>query len=116
MQIRRGDIFFANLDPVIGSEQGGNRPVLIIQNDVGNLHSSTVIIVPLTSRIKKRMSTHVSITLNGCPNVVLGEQMRTISKSRLRDRVGRLNKYDMSKVNYAIQGTGTSASLKFGTS
>lgn len=91
MQIRRGDIFFANLDPVIGSEQGGNRPVLVIQNDVGNLYSTTVVVVPLTSREKKKLSTHVPITLNGCRNVVLGEQMRTISKSRLQDRIVNVN-------------------------
>ena len=103
MQIRRGDVFFADLDPVIGSEQGGNRPVLVIQNDVGNIYSPTIVIVPLTTRMKKKLSTHVPIILNGCPNVVLGEQMRTISKSRLQDRIGRLSKQDMCKVNYAIQ-------------
>ena len=85
--IKRGDIFYADLNPVIGSEQGGVRPVLITQNDVGNAHSPTVVTVPLTTKLQKsRMPTHVRIPKNGgldADSLVLAEQIRTIDRSRL---------------------------------
>lgn len=88
IRILRGQMYYANLDPVIGSEQGGNRPVLIIQNNVGNRHSPTVIVAPITSQLKKRrLPTHIGIPpYFGLPeqSMALLEQIRTIDKSRLR--------------------------------
>ena len=90
----RGEIFYADLDPVVGSEQNGYRPVLIVQNDVGNLHSPTVIIAPITSRkgAKATLPTHVFIQTDMLkfPSVVLLEQLRTIDKRRLLERIGKL--------------------------
>ncbi|MGL6199515.1 MAG: type II toxin-antitoxin system PemK/MazF family toxin [Lachnospiraceae bacterium] len=108
MQIRRGDIFYANLDPVVGSEQGGIRPVLIIQNDVGNKHSPTVICAAVTSKMNKaKLPTHVEINANRYQieknSVILLEQIRTIDKQRLKDFVCRVDTGLMRKVDEALK-------------
>ena len=105
--VRRGDIYFADLSPVVGSEQGGMRPVLIIQNDTGNRHSPTVIAAAITSQTgKARLPTHISLSAKSCglsrDSVILLEQVRTIDKSRLRERMGRLDEPMMSQVDGAI--------------
>ena len=105
--VRRGDIYFADLSPVVGSEQGGMRPVLIIQNDTGNRHSPTVIAAAITSQTgKARLPTHISLSAKSCglsrDSVILLEQVRTIDKSRLRARMGRLDEPMMSQVDGAI--------------
>ena len=96
MQIRRGDIYYADLSPVVGSEQGGVRPVLVIQNDVGNRHSPTVICAAITSRMNKaKLPTHVEIDAKRYrivkDSVVLLEQIRTIDKKRLKEKICHLN-------------------------
>ena len=105
-EILRGDVFRADLSPVRGSEQGGARPVLVIQNNLGNLHSPTVIIAPITSKLKKnKLPTHVSLPSgNGLParSMVLLEQIRTIDKRRLREHMGRVGPDMMEKVDNAI--------------
>ncbi|MHA8110661.1 type II toxin-antitoxin system PemK/MazF family toxin [Lactobacillaceae bacterium Melli_B4] len=106
--VKRGDIFYADLSPVVGSEQGGVRPVLIIQNNIGNHYSPTVIVAAITARISKpKMPTHVGIKANQSDiekdSVILLEQIRTIDKQRLNDRVAHLNKYLMKKVDTALQ-------------
>ena len=105
--VRRGDIYFADLSPVVGSEQGGMRPVLIVQNDTGNRHSPTVIAAAITSQTgKARLPTHIELSARGCglsrDSVSLLEQIRTIDKSRLRERMGRLDEATMQAVNNAI--------------
>ncbi|MBQ4580260.1 MAG: type II toxin-antitoxin system PemK/MazF family toxin [Clostridia bacterium] len=105
--MKRGDIYRADLDPVIGSEQGGVRPVLIIQNDAGNLHSPTVIVAAITSRKKKaQLPVHVTITAaeSGLPadSVVLTEQVRTLEKSRLSRFLGRLPEDAMARIDAAL--------------
>jgi len=105
--IRRGDIFYADLSPVIGSEQGGVRPVLIVQNDVGNKYSPTVIAAAITSQVNKsRLPTHIPITSNNIglqkDSVVLLEQIRTIDKKRLKEKMGHLDDEIMNKINEAI--------------
>ena len=107
MVIKRGDIFYADLRPVVGSEQGGIRPVLIIQNDVGNKYSPTVIAAAITSRINKaKMPTHIELSAKeyglNKDSVVLLEQIRTIDKKRLREKIGRLDDALMEKVNDAL--------------
>ena len=107
MQIRRGDIYYADLSPVVGSEQGGVRPVLVIQNDVGNRHSPTVICAAITSRMNKaKLPTHVEIDAKRYrivkDSVVLLEQIRTIDKQRLKDYVCRVDKELMRKVDEAL--------------
>ncbi len=107
MIIRRGDIFYADLSPVIGSEQGGVRPVLIIQNDIGNKYSPTVIIAAITSQINKaKLPTHVEIDSStyGLPkdSVVLLEQIRTIDKRRFIEKICRLDEDMMLKINEAL--------------
>ena len=107
MIIRRGDIYYADLRPVVGSEQGGIRPVLIIQNDVGNRHSPTVICAAITSQMNKaRLPTHIELvgpTVGLTKNsVVLLEQVRTIDKKRLREHMGHLDEDMMNKVDDAI--------------
>ena len=98
--VKRGDIYYADLSPVVGSEQGGMRPVLIVQNDTGNRHSPTVIAAAITSQMgKARLPTHIQ--LQG-QSVILLEQIRTIDKSRLRERMGRLDENTMSAVDSAI--------------
>lgn len=108
MIIKRGDIFYADLSPVIGSEQGGIRPVLIIQNNLGNKHSPTVIVAAVTSRINKaKLPTHVEICAKGYglikDSVVLIEQIRTIDKKRLKEKIGHLDSRLMSEVDLAIE-------------
>ena len=104
--IKRGEIYYADLSPVIGSEQGGTRPVLIVQNDVGNRFSPTVIAAAITSQKKSRLPTHVDINgdLYGLDknSVVLLEQIRTIDKRRLGERVGRLSNKTMKAVEQSI--------------
>ena len=105
--VKRGEIYFADLSPVIGSEQGGMRPVLIVQNDTGNKHSPTVIAAAITSRIgKARLPTHIELSANAVglnkDSVVLLEQIRTLDKSRLRDFMGRLDDKTMTAVDSAI--------------
>ena len=107
MVVKRGDIFYADLRPVVGSEQGGIRPVLIIQNDTGNRHSPTVICAAITSRQNKaKLPTHVEIDSMKYDivkdSVILLEQLRTIDKSRLRERIGTLNQELMPDVNEAL--------------
>ena len=107
MQIKRGDIFYADLSPVVGSEQGGIRPVLIIQNDVGNRHSPTVICAAITSRMNKaKLPTHVEISAKDYgivkDSVILLEQIKTIDKQRLRDYVCRADQKLMDKVDEAL--------------
>lgn len=108
VQVRRGDIFYADLSPVVGSEQGGIRPVLIIQNDVGNRHSPTVICASITSRMNKaKLPTHVEIDASKYQivknSVILLEQIRTIDKQRLKDMVCHLDKEIMNKVDEALK-------------
>ena len=108
MQVKRGDIYYADLSPVVGSEQGGIRPVLIIQNDVGNRHSPTVICAAITSRMNKaKLPTRVEIDARRYHivknSVVLLEQIRTIDKQRLRDLVCHLDEEIMNKVDEAIR-------------
>lgn len=105
--VRRGDIYYADLSPVVGSEQGGMRPVLIIQNDTGNRHSPTVIAAAITSQTgKANLPTHISLVARSCgltrDSVILLEQVRTLDKSRLRERMGRLDEPAMHQVDNAI--------------
>ncbi|HJA63938.1 MAG TPA: type II toxin-antitoxin system PemK/MazF family toxin [Candidatus Intestinimonas stercoravium] len=105
--VKRGDIFYADLSPVVGSEQGGVRPVLIIQNDTGNRHSPTVIAAAITSQTgKAKLPTHIELAaMNyGLPkeSVVLLEQIRTLDKKRLREKMGRLDEKAMHQVDTAI--------------
>ena len=105
--VRRGDIYYADLSPVVGSEQGGMRPVLIIQNDTGNRHSPTVIAAAITSQTgKANLPTHISLAERSCglkrDSVILLEQVRTLDKSRLRERMGRLDEPAMHQVDSAI--------------
>ena len=107
MNIKRGDIYYADLSPVVGSEQGGLRPVLIIQNDVGNRYSPTVIAAAITSRMgKNRLPTHIDIHADKVglakDSVVLLEQIRTLDKRRLKEKMGRLDDSMMDAVNTAI--------------
>jgi len=106
-QIRRGDIFYADLSPVVGSEQGGIRPVLIVQNDVGNKHSPTVIAAAITSQTNKaRLPTHIELTGQTCglsrDSVVLLEQIRTIDKKRLKEHMGRIDDGLMTRIDGAL--------------
>ncbi len=105
--VKRGDIFYADLSPVVGSEQGGMRPVLIVQNDTGNKHSPTVIAAAITSQIgKARLPTHIELEAQSYglsrDSVVLLEQIRTIDKSRLRERMGKVDDKLMTRVDNAI--------------
>ena len=113
--MKRGDIYYADLRPVIGSEQGGVRPVLIIQNDVGNKHSPTVICAAITSRMNKaKLPTHIELNANKYDmvkdSVILLEQLRTIDKKRLKDRVCHLDQEIMKEVNLGLK-----VSLELGT-
>ena len=120
MIVKRGDIFYADLSPVVGSEQGGIRPVLVVQNDVGNKYSPTIIVAAVTSRINKaKLPTHVEIDAvnNGLTkdSVVLLEQLRTIDKRRLKERIGTLaqelipNVDEALSVSLGITNTATNA-------
>ena len=107
MLIRRGDIYYADLSPVVGSEQGGTRPVLIIQNDIGNQYSPTTIVAAITSRIKRaKLPTHVELSAARYrleyDSVVLLEQIRTIDKQRLRDKIAHLDEEAMARVDRAL--------------
>ena len=106
MKVKRGDIFYADLSPVVGSEQGGVRPVLVVQNDIGNKYSPTVIIAAITSQMNKvKLPTHVEVSAEfGLPknSVVLLEQIRTIDKKRLREKVGFTDEFFMKKVDEAL--------------
>lgn len=107
MKIRRGDIFYADLSPVIGSEQDGIRPIVVIQNDVGNRFSPTIIGIAITSKEKAKMPTHLEIdgTKYGLEkdSVILAEQIRTLDKSRLKEKVGKLDKDTLEKLKKAIE-------------
>lgn len=108
MLVRRGDIFYAQLNPVIGSEQGGTRPVLVVQNNIGNQYSPTTIVAAITSQIlKAKLPTHVEIPAEKSglerDSVILTEQVRTIDKSRLKQKVAFLDEEIMLKVNKAIE-------------
>ena len=107
LNIKRGDIFYADLSPVVGSEQGGVRPVLIVQNDVGNKYSPTVIAAAITSQqFKTRMPTHISVEADVCglskDSVVLLEQIRTLDKKRLREKMGNLPETEMNRIDDAL--------------
>lgn len=119
VSIKRGDIYYADLSPVVGSEQGGLRPVLIVQNDVGNRHSPTVIAAAITSRMgKTKLPTHIDIHADRVgltrDSVVLLEQIRTIDKQRLREKMGHLDEEMMGAVNDAL-GVSFGLSLPGGT-
>jgi len=104
--IKRGDIFYADLNPSVGSEQGGVRPVLIIQNNIGNLHSPTVVVAPITSAQKRRLPVHTKVPrFHGLykDSVVLAEQIRTIDKRRLRSYIGSLDSDAMKQVDQIIK-------------
>ncbi len=112
--VKRGEIYYADLSPVVGSEQGGVRPVLIVQNDVGNKYSPTVIAAAITSQKEKsKLPTHIELEPNHCglsrDSVVLLEQIRTIDKRRLKEKMGSLDSSAMSQVNKAL-------SISFGLS
>lgn len=107
MSVKRGEIYYADLSPVVGSEQGGIRPVLIIQNDVGNRYSPTVIAAAITSqRDKTKLPTHISVTACDCglakDSIVLLEQVRTIDKQRLKEKMGTLDTASMGMVDKAL--------------
>lgn len=105
--VKRGDIYYADLSPVVGSEQGGMRPVLIVQNDTGNRHSPTVIAAAITSQTgKAKLPTHIELQAQSVgltrDSVILLEQIRTIDKSRLKERMGKLDEKTMNMVDNAI--------------
>jgi mRNA interferase MazF len=105
--VKKGDLFFADLSPVVGSEQGGVRPVLVVQNDVGNKYSPTIIVAAVTSQTSKaKLPTHVELaaTQGGLSknSVVLLEQLRTIDKQRLKERIGALNEWQIPVVDEAL--------------
>ena len=114
MSVKRGEIYYADLSPVVGSEQGGIRPVLIVQNDIGNRHSPTVIAAAITSRLDKaKLPTHITLDAASCgltkDSIVLLEQIRTIDKRRLKDRMGAIDHESMNRVDNAL-------SISFGLS
>ena len=105
--VKRGDIYYADLSPVVGSEQGGVRPVLVVQNDTGNRYSPTIIAAAITSQLgKARLPTHIELTGQDCgltrDSVVLLEQIRTLDKRRLREKMGRVDRELMDRVDAAI--------------
>ena len=107
LNVKRGDIYYADLSPVVGSEQGGLRPVLIVQNDIGNKYSPTVIAAAITSqRFKTQLPTHIQVDAQDCglskDSIVLLEQVRTLDKQRLKERMGNLGERDMIRVNRAL--------------
>lgn len=107
MNIKRGELYYADLSPVVGSEQGGIRPVLVVQNDVGNKYSPTIIAAAVTSKINKaKLPTHIELPLGDFglqkDSVILLEQIRTLDKRRLKERIGELSEVTMSKVDRAI--------------
>ena len=107
MTVKRGDIYYADLSPVVGSEQGGIRPVLIVQNDVGNQFSPTVIAAAITSRrYKTNLPTHIRVNARGSglakDSIILLEQVRTLDKKRLKEKMGNLDSTDMTRVDRAL--------------
>lgn len=107
MEIRRGDIYYVDFTGTVGSEQNGRRPVLVIQNDIGNRYSPTTIGVPLTSKTKRSMPTHMTITTNECPGLkcdstALFEQIVTFDKTRIVSKVGRVSKKIEKEIYYKI--------------
>ena len=105
--VKRGELYFADLSPVVGSEQGGIRPVLVIQNDIGNKYSPTVIAAAITSKLNKaKLPTHIELSSKEYglekDSVVLLEQIRTIDKVRLKEKIGELTDFKMSQVNKAM--------------
>lgn len=107
MTVKRGEIYYADLSPVVGSEQGGIRPVLIVQNDVGNKYSPTVIAAAITSQHDKaKLPTHIKVNADGCglqkDSIVLLEQVRTIDKKRLKEKMGSLDGNSMNMINEAL--------------
>lgn len=107
MEIVRGEIYYADLSPVVGSEQGGVRPVLIVQNDIGNKYSPTIIVAAITSQLTKaKLPTHIELSKENCnlvkDSVVLLEQLRTLDKRRLKERICVLDELVMKKVDVAI--------------
>lgn len=107
MRVKRGDIYYADLSPVVGSEQGGIRPVLIVQNDIGNKYSPTVIAAAITSqRDKAKLPTHIEVTASSCglakDSIVLLEQIRTLDKRRLKERMGMLDDTSMGRIDQAL--------------
>lgn len=105
-EIKRGDIYKADLSPVVGSEQGGIRPVVIVQNDMGNHYSPTIIVVPITTRLnKKNLPTHTKINNSSLlkESIALMEQIRTIDKSRLIEFIGVLNESEMNRITEALR-------------
>ena len=104
-QILRGELYYADLEPVTGSEQGGERPVVILQNNKGNQHSPTVIVAPLTTqKIKPRLPTHVTVSSSGlrASSLVLLEQIRTIDKQRMRNHIGAVTDAEMKEIEKAV--------------
>lgn len=116
MIVKRGDIFYANLGPVVGSEQDGIRPVLIVQNDIGNKYSPTVIALAITSKYKHELPTHIKIDGEKYglekDSIILAEQIRTLDKSRLKEKIGFLDIQTMLKVKEALK-TSFSIRIKF---
>lgn len=107
MDIKRGEVYFADLSPVFGSEQGGVRPVLVVQNDIGNKYSPTIIVAAITSQINKaKLPTHIELEANRYglqkDSVVLLEQLRTLDKRRLKDKIGVIDGFKMQKVDNAL--------------
>lgn len=107
MEVHRGEVFYADLSPVVGSEQGGIRPVLIVQNDIGNRHSPTVIAAAITSKLDKtKLPTHINLRAGDCgltkDSIVLLEQIRTLDKHRLRERAGQITPEDQRRVDAAL--------------
>lgn len=107
MAIKRGDVYYADLNPVVGSEQGGIRPIVVLQNDVGNKYSPTIIAAATTSKLyKAKLPTHVGLSHDSTPlpkdSVVLLEQIRTIDKSRIKDKIGELPPEVMRQINDAL--------------
>lgn len=103
-EVKRGQVYYADLSPVVGSEQGGLRPVLVVSNDMGNKHSPAITVCPLTTQVKKPLPTHITLTYSKmCGSTVLCEQIRTIDKTRLRGYFGELTASQMARVNKALQ-------------
>ena len=107
MIVKRGDIYYANLSPVVGSEQGGHRPVLVLQNDIGNKYSPTVIVAAITSQISKaKLPTHIEVSSQEFnlekDSVVLLEQLRTIDKSRLKEKIGEITQTSLNKIDKGL--------------
>ena len=107
MKIKRGDIFYADLSPVIGSEQAGIRPILVIQNDIGNKYSPTVIVLAITTKKKSNIPTHINVKAGKCgldkDSIILVEQVRTLDKIRLKEKIGTLDDVTMEKVKNALR-------------